>query len=56
MTLSDLSRAQTNEWLETDGLGGFASVTATGIRTQRGAYHQGTGVPWLMDAPAFLKL
>lgn len=30
---SDLSR----EWLETDGLGGFASGTATGIRTRR--YH-----------------
>ena len=27
----------TNEWLETDGLGGFASGTATGIRTRR--YH-----------------
>ena len=26
-----------NEWLETDGLGGFASGTASGIRTRR--YH-----------------
>ncbi len=28
---------QSREWLETDGLGGFASGTATGIRTRR--YH-----------------
>jgi predicted glycogen debranching enzyme len=28
---------RTTEWLETDGLGGFASGTATGIRTRR--YH-----------------
>src|SRR5882672_9109683 len=27
----------TTEWLETDGLGGFASGTTTGIRTRR--YH-----------------
>ena len=27
----------TREWLETDGLGGFASGTSTGIRTRR--YH-----------------
>jgi predicted glycogen debranching enzyme len=29
--------SETNEWLETDGLGGFAMGTATGIRTRR--YH-----------------
>ena len=29
--------ASTREWLETDGLGGFASGTSTGIRTRR--YH-----------------
>jgi glycogen debranching enzyme len=29
--------AETREWLETDGLGGFASGTASGIRTRR--YH-----------------
>ena len=28
---------QTKEWLEPDGLGGFASGTSTGIRTRR--YH-----------------
>jgi predicted glycogen debranching enzyme len=31
------SKLQSQEWLETDGLGGFASGTATGIRTRR--YH-----------------
>jgi len=30
-------QARANEWLEADGLGGFASGTATGIRTRR--YH-----------------
>ena len=29
--------ASTREWLEADGLGGFASGTASGIRTRR--YH-----------------
>src|SRR5437773_10644907 len=35
MNLSDISSSK--EWLETDGLGGFASGTSTGIRTRR--YH-----------------
>ena len=35
--LSPLPSHLTKEWLETDGLGGFASGTATGIRTRR--YH-----------------
>src|SRR6266446_6169772 len=35
MNLSDTSSS--NEWLEADGLGGFASGTSTGIRTRR--YH-----------------
>ena len=34
---SDLPNRQTQEWLETDGQGGFASGTAGGIRTRR--YH-----------------
>ena len=37
MNLSDLGTLQNREWLEADGLGGFASGTATGIRTRR--YH-----------------
>ncbi|MFM9966622.1 MAG: amylo-alpha-1,6-glucosidase [Planctomycetaceae bacterium] len=40
MLLSSLSRA---EWLETDGLGGFAMGTADGVRTRR--YHG-----WLLTA------
>jgi predicted glycogen debranching enzyme len=32
-----MNEASTREWLEADGLGGFASGTATGIRTRR--YH-----------------
>ncbi len=34
---SEISNLQSQEWLETDGLGGFASGSATGIRTRR--YH-----------------
>jgi len=34
---SPISNLQSCEWLETDGLGGFASGAATGIRTRR--YH-----------------
>ncbi len=34
---SKISNLQSKEWLETDGLGGFASGTASGIRTRR--YH-----------------
>src|ERR1044071_2332536 len=37
MKSSDLDGRSTREWLEEDGLGGFASGTATGIRTRR--YH-----------------
>jgi predicted glycogen debranching enzyme len=33
----DLTELKQNEWLETDGLGGFASSTVSGIRTRR--YH-----------------
>src|SRR2546429_8342227 len=33
----DLSAALTREWLETNGLGGFASSTVTGMNTRR--YH-----------------
>jgi predicted glycogen debranching enzyme len=33
----DLAEMNQNEWLETDGLGGFASATTSGIRTRR--YH-----------------
>src|SRR5690349_13696242 len=36
MTLDSTSMIQ-REWLETDGLGGFASGTVSGIRTRR--YH-----------------
>ncbi|MGJ5814600.1 amylo-alpha-1,6-glucosidase [Paludibaculum fermentans] len=34
---ADLPRASTREWLETNGLGGFASSTITGLNTRR--YH-----------------
>ncbi|HEY6169419.1 MAG TPA: amylo-alpha-1,6-glucosidase [Verrucomicrobiae bacterium] len=34
---SEISNLQSKEWLEADGLGGFASGTASGIRTRR--YH-----------------
>ena len=34
---SAICNLQSKEWLEADGLGGFASGTATGIRTRR--YH-----------------
>ena len=38
MTMSlDLSKMKLDEWLEADGLGGFASGTVSGIRTRR--YH-----------------
>src|SRR6266478_7458465 len=33
----DLEAAQTREWLETNGLGGFASSTIVGLNTRR--YH-----------------
>jgi len=33
----DLSKMKLDEWLEADGLGGFASGTVSGIRTRR--YH-----------------
>src|SRR3954470_155230 len=33
----DLERAQGREWLETNGLGGFASSSITGLNTRR--YH-----------------
>jgi len=49
------------EWLEADGLGGFASGTVSGIRIRRyhallrsatiqrdGSYHRGTVWPWLI--------
>src|SRR5215469_8806065 len=36
-TCVDLDRAQSLEWLETNGLGGFASSTITGLNTRR--YH-----------------
>jgi predicted glycogen debranching enzyme len=35
--LRDLAKMKDDEWLETDGLGGFASGTVSGIRTRR--YH-----------------
>lgn len=35
--MADLSKMQQDEWLEADGLGGFASGTVSGIRTRR--YH-----------------
>jgi len=37
MTNHDLTRMMQDEWLEADGLGGFASGTVSGIRTRR--YH-----------------
>jgi predicted glycogen debranching enzyme len=38
MTMNhDLTQMTQNEWLEADGLGGFASGTVSGIRTRR--YH-----------------
>ena len=43
MTSFDLEEGERLEWLEADGLGGFASGTATGIRTRR--YHA-----WLLAA------
>ena len=36
-TLADFERATSCEWLETDGLGGYASSTAIGVHTRR--YH-----------------
>ena len=33
----DLAKMKQDEWLEADGLGGFASGTVSGIRTRR--YH-----------------
>jgi glycogen debranching enzyme len=38
---SDLSLSRSREWLETNGIGGYASSTITG-------YHQGTVWPWLL--------
>jgi predicted glycogen debranching enzyme len=35
--MSDLAKMKQDEWLEADGLGGFASGTVSGIRTRR--YH-----------------
>jgi predicted glycogen debranching enzyme len=35
--INDLATMKNDEWLETDGLGGFASGTVSGIRTRR--YH-----------------
>jgi len=35
--MSDLTKLRQDEWLEADGLGGFASGTISGIRTRR--YH-----------------
>ena len=35
--MSDLTKMKQDEWLEADGLGGFASGTVSGIRTRR--YH-----------------
>ena len=37
MSGNELSASETSEWLEADGLGGFASGTASGLRTRR--YH-----------------
>ena len=37
MIISDLTEMKQCEWLETDGLGGFASGTVSGVRTRR--YH-----------------
>src|SRR5512132_207375 len=36
-TMNDLAKMKQDEWLEADGLGGFASGTVSGIRTRR--YH-----------------
>src|ERR1700733_7968349 len=36
-TCSNLSRARSREWLETNGIGGYASSTITGLNTRR--YH-----------------
>src|ERR1700682_5340366 len=36
-TLNDLTAATSREWLETNGLGGFASSTIIGLNTRR--YH-----------------
>lgn len=36
-TCADLNEALSREWLETNGLGGFASSTLTGLNTRR--YH-----------------
>src|ERR671914_1729995 len=35
--INDLATMKNDEWLEADGLGGFASGTVSGIRTRR--YH-----------------
>src|SRR6266511_2371556 len=35
--MNDLAKMKNDEWLEADGLGGFASGTVSGIRTRR--YH-----------------
>src|ERR687892_2825204 len=35
--MADLTNMRQDEWLEADGLGGFASGTVSGIRTRR--YH-----------------
>jgi glycogen debranching enzyme len=35
--MNDLPKMKNDEWLEADGLGGFASGTVSGIRTRR--YH-----------------
>ena len=37
IAMSDLTKLRQDEWLEADGLGGFASGTMSGIRTRR--YH-----------------
>ncbi|MCI0343834.1 MAG: glycogen debranching enzyme N-terminal domain-containing protein, partial [Chloroflexi bacterium] len=37
MTTSEIVIGERNEWLEADGLGGFASGTTGGVRTRR--YH-----------------
>jgi len=37
MKTKDLPSMMQDEWLEADGLGGFASGTVSGIRTRR--YH-----------------
>jgi glycogen debranching enzyme len=43
-----MNSTTSKEWLEADGLGGFASGTDHGILTRR--YHQGTVWPWLIGA------